>query len=323
MSSTTVLAPTRIDLAGGTLDIWPLTLLVKNPSTLNVAISLEAEVQVTPAKSWEVVAEDIDVSVAFQGLDDPVLDRLPLIREVLHSTPLKEPLHIRTHSAVPLGSGLGGSSTLVVALLKALDPARKGWGLVKEARNIEGGMLRLPPGFQDAGAAVFGGISHFCWSMKGWERVSRELSSWLSERMTLVFSGATRFSGTTNWDVFKAGFDGDKGVLGSLERIAISSYEAFEALINEDVERLAESLAQEMNARIHLNSDILSPVMEEQIEASLGAGALVGKVCGAGGGGCFLLLHPPARREAIAQTVEEKGGTVLAATPQSKGVRTI
>ena len=117
-------APTRIDLAGGTLDIWPLYLQFKNPPTLNAAINLYATVELTPRSDRKVVVESKDLlrKVEFKSIKSvPERHPLNLILKTLKYYQPKNGLNIVTSSAAPPGSGIGGSSALNIALHGALN----------------------------------------------------------------------------------------------------------------------------------------------------------------------------------------------------------
>lgn len=322
MAANRVVAPTRADLAGGTLDIWPLSLLVPNACTVNAALGLEVWAEVAPAPRWEVVMVDRGVELTPDGPADPRLAaEAPLIAAALAALPPPEPVLVATCSPVPAGSGLGASSALCVALLRALGGPADPAALTRLARDVEGRLLGMPPGFQDAGAAAFGGVGVFHHELGGWRHERLAVEEWLAPRLLLFYSGESRFSGTNNLRVFAAAVNQDAEVLGLLGRIAAAAAAAADALRAQDAPSLGLAVGEEMAARGELAPGILTPALEGQFAAAARAGALAAKVCGAGGGGCALALVEPARAEEVAAALVGAGAEMLAPGLQPLGAR--
>lgn len=314
-------APTRADLAGGTLDIWPIGLVVAGSVTVNVALSLVVEAEAEPAGRWSCESIDRGVRVAFDDPDDPRLaEAHPLAAACLRAIRPPEPLAVRTFSPLPAGSGLGGSSALCVALLAALGGPEDPAALTDLARDVEGGLLGTPPGFQDAAAAAHGGVAAYWHETGGWRHEDLGDAGWLADSATVFYSGESRFSGTNNWQVFKAAMEGDGDVLAALEEIAQAARDAAEAARSGDVAALGIAVSRESSARTALAPGIVTPVMERQFSLAVEAGAEAAKVCGAGGGGCGLALYRPERRQAVEAALADAGADVLAARLGAAGV---
>jgi D-glycero-alpha-D-manno-heptose-7-phosphate kinase len=148
-------APTRIDLAGGTLDIWPLYLFHEHAQTLNAAISLRAHAEISPRTDGRLRLESIDTSkfidvARWQDLADaqglPLLSRLARFFRA-------ENLTLRTRGESPAGAGIAGSSALNVAVCGALAEwagmALHGEELLTIAMNVEAQVINVPTGLQD------------------------------------------------------------------------------------------------------------------------------------------------------------------------------
>src|SRR6188474_414958 len=161
----TASAPTRIDLAGGTLDIWPLYLFHEHAQTVNAAISLRAHAEIAPRTDGRVRLESIDTSKAveverWQDLTDaqglPLLSRLARFFRA-------ENLTLRTRSESPAGAGIAGSSALNVAVCGALAEwagmALQDEQLLTIAMNVEAQVINVPTGLQDYRPAYFGGVA--------------------------------------------------------------------------------------------------------------------------------------------------------------------
>jgi D-glycero-alpha-D-manno-heptose-7-phosphate kinase len=311
-------APTRVDLAGGTLDLWPLYLFFPGSRTLNVAIDLHSTARLSAlASGYEIESLDQGRSVRARALEeiDPC-GPLPLVaRLVRHFAPLPG-LRVETRNLSPPGAGLGGSSSLAVALAAGLSE----WcgsrldrqALITLVGSLEAQVLRAPTGTQDYYAAVHGGGSLL---RLGPEGVRREelpgLEGWLVERLVLCYTGAPHASGIHNWDVFRRAVDGERDTCAALEAIASCAADMEAALRARDVRGVAAALGREWGARKSLAPGVSTPRIEQVIAWGMEAGALAGKVCGAGGGGCLVLVAGEGGGPALAGALRQRGVQVL------------
>jgi D-glycero-alpha-D-manno-heptose-7-phosphate kinase len=295
-------APARIDLAGGTLDIWPLYLFHPGAVTVNVAINRRAWCRVEIGGA-AVRIESRDTLVNVEGRDlDEILgrERPPLAAYVLRALGIEGGVRVVTQSRVPAGSGLGGSSALAVAVTAAAARAA-GRELAKEAfwplvRDAETRAIAVPAGVQDHLAALHGGVLALG-LQPGEIRIGRLATdpARVEESLLLVDAGETRFSGMNNWEVFKGQIDGDPGVraaLGEIARVAARLRDALEAGRYADV---AELISAEWEARKRLAPAVTTPAIDRIVEVARAAGG-AGKVCGAGGGGMVAVWAIPGER---------------------------
>ncbi len=312
-------APTRIDLAGGTLDLWPLHLFFDNPPTLNAAIDLYARVTLKTRRDRALVIEskDLDLKARFPSInrfpeDHPLQLILRLIRFYKPATGLE----ITTHCQAPAGSGIGGSSALNIALNGALNRLTGNRynreTLVEIAKNIETQVIDVPAGIQDYYSALKGGAQSIrC----GYDRiVTQSLPLDLKEltrHFVLCFTGKPRASGINNWQVFKDVVDQDKKTRRHLGTIAETSASMEQQLLMGGLKNFASLFDAEWKARKKLAPGISTPEMDSLIRAGKQNGAQAAKVCGAGGGGCVAFFVKPSARESVASALESKGGRVL------------
>jgi len=322
-------APTRVDLAGGTIDLWPLFLLHDDPITVNAAIDLYARATIEPARAGgiEIASADRDRSARFESVAQlqESLRRAPAELEF----PMRLAAHflgeagrdrtacrITTDCQAPAGSGLGGSSTLGIALAKALD-RYTGRGLEGEAllaltRSIETQVLRIPTGEQDYHPALHGGMLALHYTVEGTrvERLPVDPLE-LGRRTVLVFTGVSRSSGISNWDMLKRHLDGDATVREALERILEATRRMRGALLARDWGAAGEAMGREWEARKRMSPTVTNPGIDRLIDAAMEAGAVSGKVCGAGGGGCVVLWAAEGAREKVAASAVRLGARVL------------
>ena len=296
----TASAPTRIDLAGGTIDIWPLYLFHDGAQTLNAAISLRAHVQLESRDDGlvEIVSEDTGLRVTAESRQALRADEtLPLLARLADAFDVKG-LVIRTRGESPAGAGIAGSSALNVAVCGALarwsgstaDPE----ALLVTAMNVEAQAIKVPTGLQDYRPAMYGGIAALELGAHGLKRVALAVDPLeLQQRIVLCYTGAPRNSGTNNWEITKRHIDGDRHVFDCFERIRDTAAGMRRALERGDWDATARHLSEEWNNRKRLAPGVSTPVIDDLIARAIAAGAQAAKVCGAGGGGCLFCLVPP------------------------------
>jgi D-glycero-alpha-D-manno-heptose-7-phosphate kinase len=310
----------RVDVAGGTLDIWPLGLLHPGARTVNVAIDLPVGVLLHARERTFRVRSEETVEEARSAAALAARPETALVGTVLAALD-SPPLEVRVHSASPRGGGLGGSSALTVALIAAVDefkgkrrsPART---LVGLARDLEARLMGLPTGVQDHYAALLGGALEIVHEAGGQKvrRLAVDLDR-LGASLLVVYSGQSHFSAGQNWQVVGGRLDGDPRLVELFAGIAEVAAEAAEALAAGDLRRVGELMLREWGYRRHLAPGVSTPAIEDLLQRALELGAWGGKACGAGGGGSIALLCPPERRAAIAEELAAAGGVILAARP--------
>ncbi len=322
-------APTRIDLAGGTLDIWPLYITLGFPPTLNAAIDLYAQVTLKPRRDRKVVVEsrDLNLRETFTSIDS-LPDRHPLELILLALQFYRPPkgLEIVTECQAPPGSGIGGSSALNIALQGALNRFTgnryKKKDLVPIAKNIETQVLRTPTGWQDYFPALQGGVLSIQGSTLGMQAESLPVApESLNDRVVLCYTGIPHHSGINNWEVLKSALDGDKKVLRHLDAIKEATLGMETALRAGRLNEMAGWLGDEWKARKKLAPLICPPQMEVLIRSAKRAGAQAAKACGAGGGGCVMLWVEEGKKEKVADTLKQNGGRVLPFRFVSRGLK--
>jgi D-glycero-alpha-D-manno-heptose-7-phosphate kinase len=329
-------APARVDLAGGTLDIWPVSVLVDGAMTVNVAIARRARAEVSDStgSAHRLRAEDLDVETSLplgDGGGAADVGPLPLHEAILRhvlaaSRPRPVAISVRTRSEVPAGSGLGGSSALAVALLSALwaHAGRRASAeeIASVARDLEARVIQAPTGTQDHLAAIHGGLSSIAY---GPGRVEREpiplAAAEIERRGVLCYLGASRASARANWDMLRRFLDGDPATRRGLSAIAGVAREVRQRLLAGDIESCGPLLAAEWRERRGLSPEVSTPATETALEAARGAGATGGKICGAGGGGCLFVLGAPDARPAIEAALRSAGCEILEFRVASEGLK--
>ncbi len=315
----------RIDLLGGTLDLRPINIILKNVVTLNATLDIAASVRLERTKDSHVLIESLDYKkqITLNSSDSrnsKNLGPFELTAAVLDYFQINSGLKITLKSDSPTGAGLGGSSAVSVALYKALctfmgnrfDPIRA----INVLNAIEGRILASgPAGYQDYYPAIYGGVLALKPKFDQVQVIQLycdELKKVLEERLTLVYSGQSRLSGMNNWEIYKGFFDNSPPIREKLQDIADLSYKSLDAIEKRRYNELIELVGQEGEVRRELFPDIVSEKMQSfWDECRKDFPSLGLKVCGAGGGGCFLLVHKGKQREALRNRVRKTSSMML------------
>jgi D-glycero-alpha-D-manno-heptose-7-phosphate kinase len=320
-------APTRIDLAGGTLDIWPLYLFHRDAQTINAAISLRAHALIEARPDDRIVLHSVDTGVTveadhWQALrDNRELRLLSLLAHFFEARGIT----LTTSCESPAGAGIAGSSALNVAVCAALSEwARTHYepeALLQVAMNVEAQTIRVPTGLQDYRPALYGGLAALELNVEGVRRVPLDVElSDLESRLVLCYTGEPRNSGTNNWEIMKKHIDGDRHVFDCFERIRDTAVAMRAALGGGDWNGVGRAITAEWENRKRLAPGVSTPVIDDLIDRATRAGATGAKVCGAGGGGCLFCFGPPDRRDAVRNALAEGGANVLDFTIERHGL---
>lgn len=344
-STFTVQAPTRVDLAGGTLDLWPLFCLTEGARTINLALDLFAESTFALSASDRFTVDFASPTGAKHSITAPLsveqcrkLDptlRFPvsIASQYIRQCPSipKKRISIAWKTRVPMGSGLGGSSTLGVSLLRGLgqvfgDFQKPGWqwrllGIIKDA---EATFLETPTGTQDYLAALFGGLSSF-YSRAGeivYTGYKKATFEALSDRVLVLFSGEQHHSGRSNWEIYKSAIDKDAATLRGIHGIRDLAEKMDAALqaSKTDWSQVGRLLGEEWKIRRELFK-VSTPRLDQLLEMLTKKNVYGAKVCGAAAGGSLLVLVDPARRESVAREMAAAGVQVLPTDPVLHGVK--
>ncbi len=314
-------APTRVDLAGGTIDIWPLYLFHPGAATVNFATSLRAHCRIETRDDGRIILESRDRKVAFEtelaALEDLIREeRLELISKLVHFFKPTTGFHLTANSEAPAGAGMGGSSALAIACIGALNrlvgnryEERK---FISIAANVETTVIRVPAGFQDYYSAFYGGASCVHFRPEGIEREKIEIDeAKLEDRIAICYTGEPRLSGTNNWDIMKRHIDGDPDLFEIFEGIRDSALSMRQALLADDWTQVSEIMRAAYPNRKRLAPGVTTPQMERLVATALANGAEAAKICGAGGGGCIAFLCAEGRKADVERALLGEDGAEI------------
>ncbi|NQZ02478.1 MAG: galactokinase [Bdellovibrionales bacterium] len=320
-----VVSPTRVDFAGGTLDCWPLFNLVGDARTINLSIDI-----LTGAT---LISRD-DQQVLVRGHLDEEYTKFSNVDQFLQSSDSKWALlqghveywkpqqgfAIHYTSQSPVGAGLGGSSSLSISLIKAFskwcEVPMTELEMVTLAHNVEARLLHTPTGTQDYFPAITSGLHSLHYTAKGVEHEVFECDlSQLQSRFFLVYTGKPHHSGLNNWSVIKKAVDKDKSTLHELAALKEVAESVYQVCREQDWSSLADLFLDEYKHRVALAPAFSSPEIDKLNTICLEGGASAVKICGAGGGGCVMVWSDPDKRDSLMKLCLENNFEVFAVAP--------
>jgi D-glycero-alpha-D-manno-heptose-7-phosphate kinase len=326
------IAPSRIDLAGGTLDIYPLYLFEEGGITVNIGTDVYSRVRLTPRDDARVRICSVDTGAEQEAASVDELELggwLDLVARTLQFYRPKTGLEVETENRAPRGSGLGASSSLLIALSAALnelnDTGHDPETLIRFAADLEAQNIRIPTGKQDYYAATYGGVNAIHWGVR--ENVvrplvvSEEFLGTLERRLILSFTGISHFSGATNWDMLRNYIEDTGSTREAMRTINRTAHEMAAVLEKADFAGFARVLDQEWQNRRSLAEGVSTPAIDAMMDAARSAGAMASKICGAGGGGCMITFVEEGTQDAVRAALVEKGAHPITYRISREGVQ--
>jgi D-glycero-alpha-D-manno-heptose-7-phosphate kinase len=324
-------APCRVDLAGGTLDIWPLYLFHENAVTVNFAVDRYTSCEILPRDDAKIILRSADqkgeeIFDSYRALAAAKKYKLPLLAQIVRFFRPTTGIELSTDSEAPSGAGISGSSSLLIttgSALNKLTGANYNIEKIREiAQNVEAQIINVPTGCQDYYPAMYGAVGAIDLTAAGIKHNALPLDlDDFNRRIVLAYSGKPRNSGINNWEVTKAHIDGDRGVFRNFEQIAAIAHALRTALAKPDWDEAARLIREEWSHRRKNAPGITTELIDRMIASAKKAGGKAAKVCGAGGGGCVFFLVEPDAKEAVQQSISAEGAEILDVKVAPQGVR--
>lgn len=315
-------SPTRIDLAGGTLDLWPIHHMLKSKATVNVAVAIYSTVEIKSSDDSQYHLHSLDQSISMSGSFEEVVanQKLPLLGLLLSAFwgPSLPPLSIKIKAESPKGAGLGGSSSLAVTLAGALnylqshltqEPGLSGRGLIHMVRDVEAALIKAPTGIQDYWAAFRGGVNIITYPYGGEsvQSIDPDFAKGLEESLIVCYSGESRASAINNWEIFKRVFDQDAQLLSNLESIGQCALNCADAVSQNQLSDILKWSEKEWEIRRQIWPNIETEKTKAIDKAAINSGATFTRICGAGGGGVIAIFVPPEHKQQVEQALSPLG----------------
>lgn len=304
-------APVRFSLGGGGTDI---PAYYEQFGGYLVASAIDKYIYVSANKRFY---DDIRLSYSKTEIV-PSVDQVQhrIFREALRATGVTKGIELTSVADLPANSGLGSSSTFTVALLNALHTYQRRFvsteQLAREACEIEIEKLGEPIGKQDQYIAAYGGVTAFTFERDGAVHVEPvpcrdEVLDELQNNLLIIYSGVERPASVVLSEQGKRVRDLDPDTVERMHRIKELGHEVYRLLVDGDVDRYGELLHEHWTNKRKLASKMTDSVIDEHYEAARKAGAIGGKLMGAGGGGFFMFYTRPQDRRRVLETMVARG----------------
>ncbi|MFZ1311908.1 MAG: dehydrogenase [Chitinophagaceae bacterium] len=319
-------APLRIGLAGGGTDVSPYSDLYGG-AILNATLSLYANATIEPTAANKIILEAIDRN-EIQEFDWtkelPVTGTLDLLKGVYNRIQkdygIKEQgFRLSTYVDAPVGSGLGTSSTLVVAIIGAFAEMLRlplgEYDMAHYAYEIERRDLNLAGGRQDQYAATFGGVNFMEFYADDKVivnplRVKQQHLFELENNLVLYYTSTSRESAEIIRKQSKNVTDNKEKSIEAMHHLKEQARMMKEALLKGRLNEIGEILDYGFQQKRQMAEGISNPLMEEIYETAKKAGATGGKISGAGGGGFMIFYCPINTKYKVIKSLENFGGQV-------------
>jgi D-glycero-alpha-D-manno-heptose-7-phosphate kinase len=323
-------APCRVDLAGATLDIWPLYLFHQDAVTVNFAVDRYTSCDVSTRDDAKIIlhSRDQNLTETFESLAHLKAApryRLPILALLVRFFAPESGIALQSDSQAPAGAGISGSSALMIAIASALNKLTGRGYKVEKLReivqNIEAQVIRVPTGAQDYYPAMYGGVSVIELGPAGIVRKALPVDAReLNARFVLAYTGAPRNSGINNWEVMKGHINGDAAIFRNFDRIASTARSMRAALEENNWDDTSRLMREDWASRRRNIPTITTPLIDQMIATTRRAGSTGAKVCGAGGGGCVVFLVEPGAKPGVTAAIHKTGAQVLETKVAERGV---
>lgn len=320
-------APLRLGLAGGGSDVSPYSDLYGG-LVLNATINLYTycTIEETDDNTITINSFDADCFESYPLADKLEIDgKASLIKGVYNRIVkdfniIPKGFKITTYNDAPIGSGLGTSSAMVVCILKAfvewLYLPLGDYEISRLAYEIERKDLKLSGGKQDQYAAAFGGFNYMEFLKDDLVivnplKVKRWIIDELEASIVLYFTGASRSSAKIINEQKENTSKGNNSAIEAMHKIKQSAIDMKLALLKGDMHRLADILKEAWENKKKMASSITNPNIQEAFDVAVPAGAISGKVSGAGGGGFIMFMVEPTKKKEVINALKQLSGFVM------------
>ena len=330
-------APLRLGFAGGGTDLSPFS-DEYGGHVMNATVSLYAYAHLIPRSDDQVQFESAEQghSFKYQAVPEVPIDPGTMLHCGVYNRMIRQfnggqPLAVtlRTTVDVPAGSGLGGSSALVVALVEAfrgyLNLPLGEYEIAQLAFEIERNELNIAGGKQDQYAAAFGGFNFMEFHARNRVlinplRIRPSIIQELEASLVLYFTGKSRSSAAVIATQQAALESHSTKSVNAMMALKHEALEMKAALLTGRLNDIVDTMTRGWAAKKATAASVTNSGIERALEVALANGGLAGKVSGAGGGGFLLILSDPSERHRVIAALAKEGGQILPAVFTHEGV---
>lgn len=330
-------APLRLGLAGGGTDVSPYS-DVYGGAVLNATISMYAYCTIATRDDCRVCFEATDMGkkFEFEALQEYPLNDELLLHKGIYNHIVKNfnggkplPVTVSTYSEAPAGSGLGTSSTMVVAILKAYVELLKlplgEYDIANIAYKIEREEVQLSGGKQDQYAATFGGFNFMEFSKNNVIvnplRIKRWIINELECSLVLYFTGVSRSSAKIINEQIDSAKKNDAKSVEAMHELKKQAYDLKNALLVGNISEFCHILNKSWESKKRVSSAITNDFINKCYDFVMAHGAKAAKVSGAGGGGFMMIICEPQERKKLLNALESQGGKAYTVNFELDGTR--
>ena len=310
-------APLRVSFGGGGTDVEPFC-VEQGGAILGSTINKYAYCSIVPRGDDQIIVHslDFDMTVKYNTRENYVYDgKLDLVKAALKAMEIRQGCEVYLQCEAPPGSGLGTSSTVMVAMLTAMaqwkGTALDGYQLADLAYQVEREDLKIAGGYQDQYASTFGGINFIEFHGRNNVvvnplRIKKEILHELQYNLLLCYTGNVHVSANIIKD--QVSNYGKQDAFQAMCEVKALAYAMKDELLKGNLYSFGRLLNYSWESKKRMSSKITNPQIDALYKEAIEAGALGGKLLGAGGGGYLLLYCPYNVRHTVAARLEAAGG---------------
>lgn len=312
-------APLRVSFGGGGTDVEPFC-VEQGGAIIGSTINKYAYCSILPKNTDEIVVHslDFDMTVKYNVKENYVYDgKLDLVKAALNALEINQGCEVYLQCDAPPGSGLGTSSTVMVSLLTAMAKWKgvtlDAYEMADLAYHVEREVLGISGGYQDQYAATFGGFNFIEFHGRNDVvvnplRIKKDIIHELQYNLLLCYTGNIHVSANIIKDQVNNYKNKDVDAIAAMSEVKALAYAMKDELLKGNLHSFGKLLDYGWKSKKRMSTKITNPKIDELYDEAIKAGALGGKLLGAGGGGYLLMYCPYNVKHKVAKRMEEMGG---------------
>ena len=323
-------APLRVSFGGGGTDVEPFC-VNQGGAIIGSTINKYAYCSIVPREDEEIIVHslDFDMTVKYNTRENYVYDgKLDLVKAALKSMEIRQGCEVYLQCDAPPGSGLGTSSTVMVAMLAAMARWKgvemDAYQLADLAYQVEREDLKIAGGYQDQYAATFGGFNFIEFHGRNNVvvnplRIKKDIIHELQYNLLLCYTGNIHVSANIIKDQVQ-NYE-KKDAFDAMCEVKALAYALKDELLKGNLHNFGKLLNYGWESKKRMSSKITNPQVDALYNEAMAAGALGGKLLGAGGGGYLLMYCPYNLRHKVAARLEAAGGQLTDCVFELRGAQ--